>query len=144
MIILCEGAGSKPLSVHLSAGHIQLSILPVPVDAIQDCLDLLQRGCSFHLHSDNLFLSDSSYTSDVVRFYYRADLPRSPTLIGPLASWRGDFPQCRTLSVTLLLPHDAEEHSSNELLGQRISCDMTIYIGNHHGTKACPEHHGRR
>jgi hypothetical protein len=46
--------------------------------------------------------------------------------------------------VTLLLPHDTEEHSSNELLGQRISCDMTIYIGNHHGSKACPEHHGRR
>ena len=138
-----EGAGSKPLSVHLSAGHIQLSILPVPVDAIQDCLDLLQRGCSFHLHSDNLFLSDSQYTSDIVRFYYRADLPRSPTLIGPLASWRGDFPQCRTLSVTLLLPHISEEHSSNELLGQRISFDMTIFIGNHHGSNTSPEHHGR-
>ena len=84
--------------------RIQLSILPVPVDAIQDCLDLLQRGCSFHLHSDNLFLSDSPYTSDIVRFYYRADLPRSPTLIGPLASWRGDFPQTRRLSAALLHP----------------------------------------
>jgi len=117
--IKSEGAGSKPLSVHLSAGHIQLSVLPVPVDAIQDCLDLLQRGCSFHLQSDNLFLSDSPYISDAVRFYYRADLPRSPALTGPLASWRGDFPQCRTLSVTLLLPRIFETLSSNELLGHR-------------------------
>ena len=59
------------------------------------------------------------YTSDAVRFYYRADLPRSPALTGPLASWRGDFPQCRTLSVTLLLPRIFETLSSNELLGHR-------------------------
>ena len=136
MIILCEGAGSKPLSVHLSAGHIQLSILPVPVDAIQDCLDLLQRGCSFHLHSDNLFLSDSSYTSDIVRFYYRADLPRSPTLIGPLASWRGDFPQCLALSATLLLPHLLRMASTNEpnggLLLQIYPLIIASLEGKHH------------
>ena len=58
--MVSEGAGNKPLSVHLSAGCIQLCILPGPVDAIRACLDLLQRGCSFQLPSGNLLLSDSS------------------------------------------------------------------------------------
>jgi len=56
---LSEGVGSKPLSVHLSAGRIQLCILPGPVDALQACLDLLQRGCSFQPRSGNLTLSGS-------------------------------------------------------------------------------------
>ncbi len=57
-----EGAGNKPLSVHLSAGRIQLCILPGPVDALRACLDLLQRGCSFQPPSGNLLLTDSSYS----------------------------------------------------------------------------------
>ncbi len=56
-----EGAGSKPLSVHLSAGRIQLCILPGPADAIRTCLDLLRRGCPFQPRSGNLPLPGSSY-----------------------------------------------------------------------------------
>ena len=56
-----EGAGSKPLSVHLSVGRIQLCILPGPVDAIRTCLDLLQRGCPFQPRSGNLILTESPY-----------------------------------------------------------------------------------
>jgi len=56
-----EGVGNKPLSVHLTAGRIQLCILPGPVDAIQTCLDLLRWSCSFQLSSGNLTLSGSLY-----------------------------------------------------------------------------------
>ncbi len=52
-----------------------------------------------------------------VRFYYRAGPPGPPAYDGPLVSWRGDFPQCRTLSATLLLPQHAGEALSNELHG---------------------------
>ena len=40
-----------------------------------------------------------------VRFCCRAGPPGPPPCVGPPASRRGDFPQCRTLSATLLLPH---------------------------------------
>jgi len=43
-------------------------------------------------------------TLDPVRFCCRADPPGPPACAGPPASRRGDFPQCRTLSATLLLP----------------------------------------
>nr|AIF07191.1 hypothetical protein [uncultured marine group II/III euryarchaeote KM3_200_B09] len=61
LLLRSEGAGSKPLSVHLSAGRIQLCILPGPVNALRTCLDLLQRGCSFQPRSGNLTLTGSSY-----------------------------------------------------------------------------------
>ena len=53
-------------------------------------------------------------TPGAVRFCCRADPLGSPTCVGPLASWRGDFPQCRTLSATLLLPQASREVNANE------------------------------
>ena len=114
---LSEGVGSKPLSVHLSAGRIQLCILPGPVDALQACLDLLQRGWPFHPSLRNLVLPDSSYSRSAVRFCSRAGPLEPPASTGPLASWREDFPQCRTLSATLLLPHAATRDRHHQTFG---------------------------
>ena len=68
------------------------------------CLDLLQRGCSFHRQLGNLRLATSLYTPTAVRFYYSACPPGHPDHPEPLALWRGDFPQGPTLSAVLLLP----------------------------------------
>ena len=64
----------------------------------------LRETSSFRIHR----------TPGAVRFCCRADPLGSPTCVGPLASWRGDFPQCRTLSATLLLPQSPREVNTNE------------------------------
>jgi len=68
------------------------------------CLDLLQRGCSFHRQLGNLRLATSLYTPIAVRFCCSACPPGHPDHPRPLALWRGDFPQGPTLSAVLLLP----------------------------------------
>ncbi len=70
----------------------------------QACLDLLQRGCSFHRQLGNLRLATSLYTPIAVRFCYSACPSGHPDHPGPLALRRGDFPQGPTLSAVLLLP----------------------------------------
>ena len=67
----------------------------------------LRETSSFRIHR----------APEAVRFCCRADPPGSPTCVGPLASWRGDFPQCRTLSATLLLPQASREVNANEPSG---------------------------
>ena len=114
-----EGTGSKPLSVHFSAGRIQLCILPGPVDALRACLDLLQRGCSFQPRSETSPFRDHS-APGAGRFCCRAGPPGPPACTGPLASWRGDFPQCLALSATLLLPHLIGMASTNEPNGSQM------------------------
>ena len=81
------------------ASHPTLSVPPRRV-----CLDLLQRGCSSHRSLGNLRLSTSSSTPRTVRFCCSAYAPTYPDCPGPLALWRGDFPQGLTLSAVLLLP----------------------------------------
>ena len=51
------------------------------------------------------------------RFCCRAGPPGPPACTGPLASWRGDFPQCLALSATLLLPQLRDLHSMNKSYG---------------------------
>ena len=85
-----EGAGSKPLSVHLSAGRIQLSILPGPVDALRTCLDLLRRGCPFQPRSGNL-PSRVHRTPDMVRFCCIAGPPGPSPCDETPASREGTF-----------------------------------------------------
>ena len=55
-----------------------------------------------------------------VRFCCRAGPPGPPTCVGPPASRRGDFPQCRTLSATLLLPRPFRMASTDEPNGAAI------------------------
>ena len=54
-----------------------------------------------------------------VRFCCRADPPGPPACAEPLASWRGDFPQCLALSATLLLPRVSHGPVHQEPLGPR-------------------------
>ena len=54
------------------------------------------------------------------RFCCRAGPPGPPACTGPLASWRGDFPQCLALSATLLLPRLIGMASTNEPNGLQL------------------------
>ena len=70
------------------------------------------------------------------RFCCRAGPPGPPACTGPLASWRGDFPQCLALSATLLLPHLPRMALTNEPNGGLL---LQIYLlilasleGKHH------------
>ena len=70
------------------------------------------------------------------RFCCRAGPPGPPACTGPLASWRGDFPQCLALSATLLLPHLPRMALTNEpnggLLLQIYLLILAFLEGKHH------------
>ena len=71
-------------------------------------------------------------TPVAVRFCCRAGPPGPPACAGPPASRRGDFPQCRTLSATLLLPHFNGEANQHEPLGHHLALFARSLIGKHH------------
>jgi len=97
--------GVSPFLFTFRLVAFNLASYPALADAAwRACLDLLQRGWPFHPCWRNLLLAESLSSRHTVRFCSRADPPGPLALTRPLASRRGDFPQCRTLSATLLLP----------------------------------------
>ena len=110
--------GVSPFLFTLRLVAFNFASYPALADAAQQaCLDLLQRGWPFHPSLRNLVLPDSSYQRSAVRFCSRAGPLGPPASTGPLASWREDFPQCRTLSATLLLPHAATRDRHHQTFG---------------------------
>ena len=110
--------GVSPFLFTLRLVAFNFASYPALADAAQQaCLDLLQRGWPFHPSLRNLVLPDSSYQRSAVRFCSRAGPLGPPASTGPLASWREDFPQCRTLSATLLLPQTATRDGRHQTFG---------------------------
>ena len=92
-----------------------------------------QETSPFRVHS----------TPVVVRFCCRAGPPRPPACAGPPASWRGDFPQCRTLSATLLLPHSDGKAHQHEPNGHHLTVFVMQSFGKHHSHSTTPRHRGQ-
>ena len=63
-----------------------------------------------------------------IRFFYRACPPGPPACDGPLVSWRGDFPQCRTLSVVLLIPNSEDSGSFLKLMESQCNPIPSLII----------------
>jgi len=67
-------------------------------------------------------------TPGMVRFCCRAGPPGPPSCDGTPASRRGDFPQCLTLSATLLLPRTSGCTISDEPTGRMGATIMHVLL----------------
>ena len=63
-----------------------------------------------------------------IRFFYRACPPGHPPCGGPSAPCRGDFPQCRTLSVVLLIPNSEDGGSFLKLMESQCNPIPSLII----------------
>lgn len=138
------GLGSKPLSVHhcwlTTFNFASYPFLSVPSTEL------------FGLAAVGVFVSVSIGKSPPCGFIVRPcrfvsstepALPDTRLATGHLHLCRGDFPQCRTLSATLLLPHSDGKAHQHEPNGHHLTVFVMQSFGKHHSHSTTPRHRGQ-
>ena len=103
-LVRVQGVSPFLFTLRLVAfNYASYPVLSMPYGPAWTCSGVVARSS----HAQETSPSRVHRTPGMVRFCCRAGPPGPPPCDGTPASRRGDFPQCRTLSATLLLPRTA-------------------------------------
>ena len=123
------GLGSKPLSVHrFRLTTFNFASYPFLLVPSTELFGLAAMGLLVSVEIWGISSFRIHRAPKSIRFFYRACPSGHPPCDGPSAPRRGDFPQCRTLSVVLLIPDTEERGSFFNLMESQCNPVSTFII----------------